>query len=113
MESSQFSIFITDNLMRYLVKSLPNRTSRFEAFQYLVSRQITKLEADYYGGISIPFLAKVCDLSKRWKWSRNTVFSFLKTLEEEDVLEVKQCTDGTLIRVLNIIPSYQKMGAKQ
>ena len=91
MESNQFSIFITDSLMRYLVKSLPNRTSRFEAFQYLVSRQITKLEAD----------------------SRNTVFSFLKTLEEEDVLEVKQCTDGTLIRVLNIIPSYQKMSAKQ
>jgi hypothetical protein len=26
---------------------------------------------------------------------------------------VKQCTDGTLIRVLNIIPSYQKMSAKQ
>ena len=97
MKSSQFSIFITDSLMRYLVKSLPNRTSRFEAFQYLVSRQITKLEADYNGGRDIPFLAKVCDLSN----------------EEEDVLEVKQCTDGTLIRVLNIIPSYQKMSAKQ
>ena len=113
MESNGFTVFITDSLMRYLVKSLPNRTSRFEAFQYLVSRQITKLEADYYGGRDIPFLAKVCDLSKRWKWSRNTVFSFLKTLEEEDVLEVKQCTDGTLIRVLNIIPSYKKMRAKQ
>lgn len=113
MESNGFSIFITDSLMRYLVKSLPNKTSRFEAFQYLVSRQIKKLETDYNGGRNIPFLAKVCDLSKRWNWSRNTVFSFLKTLEEEDVLEVKQCTDGTLIRVLNIIPSYQKMGAKQ
>ena len=113
MESNQFSIFITDSLMRYLVKSLPNRTSRFEAFQYLVSRQITKLEADYYGGRDIPFLAKVCDLSKRWKWSRNTVFSFLKTLENEDVIKVKQCADGTLILVQNIIPSYQKMSAEQ
>ena len=113
MESNGFSIVITDSLMRYLVKSLPNRTSRFEAFQYLVSRQITKLEADYYGGISNPFLAKVCDLSKQWKWSRNTVFSFLKTLENEDVIKVKQCADGTLILVQNIIPSYQKMSAEQ
>ena len=113
MESNGFSIVITDTLMRYLVKSLPNRTSRFEAFQYLVSRQIKKLEVDYYGGISIPFLAKVCDLSKQWKWSRNTVFSFLKTLEEEDVIKVKQCADGTLILVQNIIPSYQKMSAEQ
>ena len=102
MDSNGFYIAISDCLIRFLGKSLPNRTSRFEAFQYLVSKQKVKVDQDFDGGVRIPFLAKVSDLSKRWNWSRNTVFSFLRTLENDGAIEVKQCQNGTLIRVLNI-----------
>ena len=102
MDSNGFYIAISDCLIRFLGKSLPNRTSRFEAFQYLVAKQKVKVDQDFEGGARIPFLAKVSDLSKRWNWSRNTVFSFLRTLENDGAIEVKQCQNGTLIRVLNI-----------
>ena len=102
MDSNGFYIAISDCLIRFLGKSLPNRTSRFEAFQYLVAKQKVKVDQDFDGGVRIPFLAKVSDLSKRWNWSRNTVFSFLRTLENDGAIEVKQCQNGTLIRVLNI-----------
>ena len=102
MDSNGFYIAISDCLIRFLGKSLPNRTSRFEAFQYLVAKQKVKVDQDFDGGVRIPFLAKVSDLSKRWNWSRNTVFSFLRTLENDGAIEVKQCKNGTLIRVLNI-----------
>ena len=113
MKSNGFYLTMSDSLIRFLGKSLPNKTSRYEAFLYLVNRQKAKVDLDFDGGVHIPFLAKVGDLSKRWNWCRNTVFSFLKTLEEEDVIKVKQCADGTLILVQNIIPSYQKMSAEQ
>ena len=102
MDSNGFYIAISDCLICFLGKSLPNRTSRFEAFQYLVAKQKVKVDQDFDGGVRIPFLAKVSDLSKRWNWSRNTVFSFLRTLENDGASEVKQCQNGTLIRVLNI-----------
>ena len=102
MDSNGFYIAISDCLIRFLGKSLPNRTSRFEAFQYLVAKQKMKVDQDFDGGVRILFLAKVSDLSKRWNWSRNTVFSFLRTLENDGAIEVKQCQNGTLIRVLNI-----------
>ena len=102
MDSNGFYIAISDCLIRFLGKSLPNRTSRFEAFQYLVAKQKVKVDQDFDGGVRIPFLAKVSDLSKRWNWSRNTVFSFLKTLQDEGLIEVKQCADGTLIHVVGI-----------
>ena len=102
MDSNGFYIAISDCLIRFLGKSLPNRTSRFEAFQYLVAKQKVKVDQDFDGGVRIPFLAKVSDLSKRWNWSRHTVFSFLRTLENDGAIEVQQCQNGTLIRVLNI-----------
>ena len=111
MDSNGFYIAISDCLIRFLGKSLPNRTSRFEAFQYLVAKQKVKVDQDYDGGVRIPFLAKVSDLSKRWNWSRNTVFSFLRTLENDGAIEIKQCQNGTLIRVLNIFRKDAKTNA--
>ena len=102
MDSNGFNLTMSDKLIHFLGKSLPNKTSRYEAFLYLVNRQKAKVDLDFDGGVRIPFLAKIGDLSKRWNWCRNTVFSFLKTLEDEGAIEVKQCMDGTLIRVLNI-----------
>ena len=102
MESRTFLVYLSDSLIRYLGKSLPNKASRYEAFQYIIGKQKEKIDLDRDGGANVPFLAKVSDLAKRWNWSRNTVFSFLRTLENDGAIEVKQCQNGTLIRVLNI-----------
>lgn len=110
MESRTFLVYLSDRLIHYLGKSLPNRASRYEAFQYIISKQKEKMQLDHDGGADVPFLAKVSDLAKRWKWSRNTVFSFLKTLQKEGLIEVKQCADGTLIHVVGI---YKLMPRKE
>ena len=102
MESRTFLVYLSDSLIRYLGKSLPNKASRYEAFQYIIGKQKEKIDLDRDGGANVPFLAKVSDLAKRWNWSRNTVFSFLKTLQDEGLIEVKQCADGTLIHVVGI-----------
>ena len=69
MESRTFLVYLSDSLIRYLGKSLPNKASRYEAFQYIIGKQKEKIDLDRDGGANVPFLAKVSDLAKRWNWS--------------------------------------------
>ena len=44
----------------------------------------------------------ILELSKRWKWSRNKVSRFLKSLENETMVETKSdTTNGTTITIEN------------
>ena len=49
------------------------------------------------------FLAIASELGKAWNWHRNSVSSFLKTLENEGAIELKPSINGNRIRVLNIL----------
>ena len=50
MESRTFLVYLSDNLIRYLGKSLPNKASRYEAFQYIIGKQKEKIDLDRDGG---------------------------------------------------------------
>ena len=101
-EKAQFSVKINTELVAFLGKALPHRTSRIEAYTDLLNEQIKLLRIDFKGGSSVPFLVTVLDLVERWNWGRNTVIRFLQSLEKHGAIEAKRCQDGTQIRVLNI-----------
>ena len=61
MESRTFLVYLSDSLIRYLGKSLPNKASRYEAFQYIIGKQKEKIDLDRDGGANVPFLAKVSE----------------------------------------------------
>ena len=102
MDKTQYSVIMSTELVTFLGKALPHRTSRIEAYTDLLNEQIKMLEIDFKGGCSVPFLVRFLDLTERWNWGRNTVIRFLQSLEKHGAIEVKRCQDGTLIRVLNI-----------
>lgn len=102
MDKTQYSVKMSTELVAFLGKALPHRTSRIEAYTDLLNEQIKMLEIDFDGGKSVPFLVKFLELTKRWNWGRNTVIRFLQSLEKYGAIEVNRCQDGTLIRVLNI-----------
>ena len=102
MDKTQYSVKMSTELVTFLGKALPHRTSRIEAYTDLLNEQINMLEIDFKGGCSVPFLVRFLDLTERWNWGRNTVIRFLQSLEKHGAIEVKRCQDGTLIRVLNI-----------
>ena len=45
-------------------------------------------------------------LSTKWKWDRKTVMSFLKSLQDMDVISVKGDVSGITIRVLHLVPDH-------
>ena len=89
-------------LLHFLAKSLPNRTSRFDAFLYLYERQTNHFDDLLKYGVNIPFGATYNQLAERWRWDRKTVMSFLKTLQKMGVLEVKRASCNIEIRILNL-----------
>ena len=97
-----YSVLMSTDLLAYLAKALPHRTSRFEAFSDLLDEQLKLADVDFKGGCSVPFLVTILDLAERWNWGRNTVIRFLDSLSKTGAVELKRCQDGTLIRVLNI-----------
>jgi len=78
----KYSIYIPFELMDFLGNDLmivsPKRFSKIKAFRYLLSRHIDGLEN---GELKRNYISQ---LSKDWKWTRQTVVSFLKSLQEID-----------------------------
>ena len=102
MDKTQYSVKMSTELVAFLGKALPHRTSRFEAFSNLLDEQLKLADVDFKGGCSVPFLVTILDLAERWEWSRPTVMRYLESLSKIGAVELKRCQDGTLIRVLNI-----------
>ena len=90
------------DLFLFLAKSLPNRTSRFDAFLYLYERQAGHFDALLKYGFNIPFGTTYNQLAKRWGWDRKTVMSFLKSLHKMGVVEVKRDSRNITICILNL-----------
>ncbi len=89
------------NLFQFLAKSLPNRTSRFDAFLELFNEQIGRCNV-HPNGINVPIGITYDYLAKKWNWDRKTVMSFLKSLQEMGVLEYKRSGYCMEVRILNL-----------
>ena len=83
----KYSIYIPFEVMDFLGNDLmivsPKRFSKIKAFRYLLSRHIDGLEN---GELKRNYISQ---LSKDWKWTRQTVVSFLRSLQEMNVIEIK------------------------
>jgi len=101
-DKAQFSVRMSTELVAFLGKVLPHRTSRIEAYTDLLNEQIKLIRIDFNGGSLVPFLVTITDLAERWDWSRPTVIRYLDSLSRIGAVKVKRCQDGTLITVLNI-----------
>lgn len=102
IKDQRFSVRMSTELVVFLGKALPHRTSRIEAYTDLLDEQIKLLRINFKGGSLVPFLVTILDLSERWNWGRNTVIRFLQSLEKLGAIEAKRCKDGTQVRILNI-----------
>ena len=102
-------------LFQFLAKSLPNRTSRFDAFLYLYECQTDHFDALLKYVINIPFGTTYKQLAERWRWDRNTVMLFLKSLQKMGTLEVKRASCNIEILILNLtcIPPETEQEALQ
>ena len=89
-------------LFQFLAKSLPNRTSRFDAFLYLYERQTDHFDALLKYGVNIPFGATYNQLAERWGWDRKTVMSYLKNLQKMGILEIKRSSRYIHIHIKNL-----------
>ena len=101
MKGNLYFTKMDTNLLLFLEKRLPNRTSRFEAFLGLLRHQITHCNG-HPNGINIPFGITYESLAKEWNWDRKTVMSFLKSLQEMGVLECKRDGYNMVVRILNL-----------
>ena len=61
-KKAQFSVRMSTELVGFLGKVLPHRTSRIEAYTDLLNEQIKLLRIDFKGGSSVPFLVTITDL---------------------------------------------------
>ena len=95
-------------LFQFLAKSLPNRTSRFDAFLYLYERQTDHFDALLKYGVNIPVGTTYNQLAKRWGWDRKTVMSFLKSLHKMGIVEVKRDSRNITICILNLTCAPQE-----
>ena len=93
---------LSADLFPFLAKSLPNRTSRFDAFLYLYKCQTDHFDALLKYGLNIPFGTTYDQLAERWRWDRKTVMLFLKSLQKMGILEVKRASCNIEIRILNL-----------
>ena len=76
----------------YVIVS-PKRFSRIKAFRYLLSRHIDGLEK---GELKRNYISQLC---KDWKWTRPTVVSFLKSLQQMNVIDIKQILSAKMVSV--------------
>ena len=93
------------DLLQFISKSLPNKTSRYDAFMYLLENQI-ELINQYKYGQNAPRHYTILGLSKKWKWDRKTVMSFLKSLQNMDAISAQGDVSGISIRVLHLVPDH-------
>ena len=98
----QIAVTIDLQLLRFLTKARPGKTTRNDAFLYLIQCQERLLEIDFEGGLKVPFLISITRLSSMWKWNKRTVMAFMETLQRHGAIEVKKNWNGTLVRMLNI-----------
>ena len=93
----KYSIYIPFELMDFLGNDLmivsPKRFSRIKAFRYLLSRHIDGLEK---GELKRNYISQLC---KDWKWTRPTVVSFLKSLQQMNVIDIKQILSAKMVSV--------------
>ena len=71
----------------------PKRFSKIKAFRYLLSRHIDGLEN---GELKRNYISQ---LSKDWKWTRQTVVSFLKSLQEMNVIDIKLILRAKMVSI--------------
>lgn len=93
----KYSIYIPFEVMDFLGNDLmivsPKRFSKIKAFRYLLSRHIDGLEN---GELKRNYISQ---LSKDWKWTRQTVVSFLKSLQEMNVIDIKLILRAKMVSI--------------
>lgn len=93
----KYSIYIPFEVMDFLGNDLmivsPKRFSKVKAFRYLLSRHIDGLEN---GELKRNYISQ---LSKDWKWTRQTVVSFLKSLQEMNVIDIKLILRAKMVSI--------------
>ena len=93
----KYSIYIPFEVMDFLGNDLmivsPKRFSKIKAFWYLLSRHIDGLEN---GELKRNYISQ---LSKDWKWTRQTVVSFLKSLQEMNVIDIKLILRAKMVSI--------------
>lgn len=93
----KYSIHIPFEVMDFLGNDLmivsPKRFSKIKAFRYLLSRHIDGLEN---GELKRNYISQ---LSKDWKWTRQTVVSFLRSLQEMNVVDIKLILRAKMVSI--------------
>lgn len=93
----KYSIYIPFELMDFLGNDLmrvrPKRFSKIKAFRYLLSRHIDGLEN---GELKRNYISQLC---KDWKWTRQTVISFLRSLQEMNVIDIKLILRAKMVSI--------------
>lgn len=93
----KYSIYVPFEVMDFLGNDLmivsPKRFSKIKAFRYLLSRHIDGLEN---GELKRNYISQ---LSKDWKWTRQTVVSFLRSLQEMNVIDIKQILSAKMVSI--------------
>lgn len=93
----KYSIYIPFEVMDFLGNDLmivsPKRFSKIKAFRYLLSQHIDGLEN---GELKRNYISQ---LSKDWKWTRQTVVSFLRSLQEMNVIDIKLILRAKMVSI--------------
>lgn len=93
----KYSIYIPFEVVDFLCNDFtrisPKRFSKVKAFRYLLSKHIDGLEK---GELKRNYISQ---LSKDWKWTRPTVVSFLKSLQQMNVIDIKQILSAKMVSV--------------
>lgn len=93
----KYLIYIPFEVMDFLGNDLmivsPKRFSKIKAFRYLLSRHIDGLEN---GELKRNYISQ---LSKDWKWTRQTVVSFLRSLQEMNVIDIKLILRAKMVSI--------------
>ena len=93
----KYSIYVPFEVISFLGNDLmivsPKRFSKIKAFRYLLSRHIDGLEN---GELKRNYISQ---LSKDWKWTRQTVVSFLKSLQEMNVIDIKLILRAKMVSI--------------
>ena len=93
----KYSIYVPFEVMDFLGNDLmivsPKRFSKIKAFRYLLSRHIDGLEN---GELKRNYISQ---LSKDWKWTRQTVVSFLRSLQEMNVVDIKLILRAKMVSI--------------
>ena len=93
----KYSIYVPFEVMDFLGNDLmivsPKRFSKIKAFRYLLSRHIDGLEN---GELKRNYISQ---LSKDWKWTRQTVVSFLRSLQEMNVIDIKLILRAKMVSI--------------